>query len=254
MQDGARIAASVVYLLHAQFVPEDRLARLMTDLFGVSLSRAIVGQMSTRAAQRLAGFAVAVRDGVAAAPVKYLDETGFRIGGRTQWLHVAATAGLTFYRVSRKRGSLPAPMSGIAVHDRWKPYYTMPDVQHPLCNAHHLRELQARVDIEGEALAERMQRLPRRACHVARLGGAGEGWLEPRCVALISRRYDAVIAKGLALHETQSALKAKPKLDGSPKLCRPPRRIGHNLLVRLSTRKADVLRFLADPSVPSTNN
>src|SRR5215472_3619542 len=28
----------------------------------------------------------------------------------------------------------------------------------------------------------------------------------------------------------------------------------HNLLLRLSTRKADVLRFLTDPSVPFTNN
>jgi transposase len=37
---------------------------------------------------------------VAAAPVKHLDETGFRIGGKTQWLHIASTIWLTFYRVS----------------------------------------------------------------------------------------------------------------------------------------------------------
>jgi transposase len=42
---------------------------------------------------------------VAGAPVKHLDETGFRIGGKTQWLHVASTALLTFYRVCAKRGS-----------------------------------------------------------------------------------------------------------------------------------------------------
>jgi transposase len=35
---------------------------------------------------------------------------------------------------------------------------------------------------------------------------------------------------------------------------RTPRRVGHNLLLRLSTRKPDVLRFLADPLVPFTNN
>ena len=35
---------------------------------------------------------------------------------------------------------------------------------------------------------------------------------------------------------------------------RPPRRVGHNLLLRLSTRKPDVLRFLADPLVPFSNN
>jgi transposase len=35
---------------------------------------------------------------------------------------------------------------------------------------------------------------------------------------------------------------------------RQPRRTGHNLLLRLSTRKGDLLRFLTDPAVPFTNN
>ncbi|SIR50597.1 transposase [Acidiphilium rubrum] len=35
---------------------------------------------------------------------------------------------------------------------------------------------------------------------------------------------------------------------------RVPRRVGHNLLLRLSTRKPDVLRFLSNPAVPFTNN
>jgi transposase len=30
--------------------------------------------------------------------------------------------------------------------------------------------------------------------------------------------------------------------------------VGHNLVLRLSTRKSDVLRFLTDPRVPFTNN
>ena len=82
-QYGPRVAAAVVYLLHYQFVPEHRLAALMADLFALSLSRASIAQMSARAAQRLAGFADTVRDMVAKAPVKHLDKTGFRIGGRT---------------------------------------------------------------------------------------------------------------------------------------------------------------------------
>ena len=32
------------------------------------------------------------------------------------------------------------------------------------------------------------------------------------------------------------------------------RRTGHNLLLRLTTRKQDTLRFLRDPTVPFTNN
>ena len=77
VQYGARIAAFVVYLMNYQFEPEGRLATLMADLFGVSLSRATIGQMSRRAAERLQGFAEAVRERIVSAPVKHLDETGF---------------------------------------------------------------------------------------------------------------------------------------------------------------------------------
>ena len=95
-------------------------------------------------------FADAVRDRVAAAPIKHMDETGFRTGGKTQWLHIASTILLTFYRVSPRRGSLLAHVTGIVVHDHWKPYYTLKAVLHALCNAHHLRELKALVEIEKE--------------------------------------------------------------------------------------------------------
>src|SRR4030081_3145394 len=86
VQYGARLAAVVVYLLHYQLLPEQRLAMLMADLFGVHLVTATIASMSRSCAARLQGFAAAVRDHVAAAPVKHMDETGFRIGGKTQWL------------------------------------------------------------------------------------------------------------------------------------------------------------------------
>jgi transposase len=91
--------------------------------------------MSRNCAARLQDFTITVRDLVAGAAVKHMDETGFRIGGKTRWLHVACTAFLTFYRVCAKRGSLLANVTGIVVHDHWKPYYTMLGVLHALCNA-----------------------------------------------------------------------------------------------------------------------
>ena len=181
------------------------------------------------------------------APVKHMDETGFRIGGKTQWLHIASTVWLTFYRTAAKRGSLLANVSGIVVHDHWKPYYTMTGVLHALCNAHHLRELKALVEIEKEDWAGKMQRLLRLACHLTNFSHQQRAPLKPSLIALIERRYDAIVAQGLAFHEAQ------PALAKTHRRSRPPRRVGHNLLLRLSIRKSDVLRFLADPSVPFTN-
>ena len=72
--------------------------------------------------------------------------------------------------------------------------------------------------------------------------------MKPGLIALFERCYDAILAQGMAFHAAQPALaRARPR-------GRPPRRVGHNLLWRLSTRKQDVLRFLIDPRVPFTNN
>jgi transposase len=252
VQYGQRVGAFVLYLLHYQLLPEKRLAMLMADLFGVTLVAATIARISRDCATRYGGFADAVRELVAAAAVKHLDETGFRIGGKTQWLHIASTLRLTFYRVSPKRGSLLANVIGIVVHDHWKPYYTLTGVLHALCNAHHLRELKALVEIENEDWARRMQRLLRRACHASNLARERGVPLKPGLIALFERWYDTILADGLAFHDTQPAL-VRAVGEGKRR-GRPPRRVGHNLLLRLSIRKQDVLRFLTDPLVPFSNN
>ena len=203
VQYGARIGAFVLYLLHYQLLPEKRLAGLMADLFGVHLVTATIARISQDCAERFHGFADAVREHVAAAPVKHMDETGFRIGGKTQWLHIASTVWLTFYRISPRRGSLLANVTGIVVHDHWKPYYTLTGVLHALCNAHHLRELKALVEIEKEDWARKMQRLLRRACHARNLAREPGVPLKRSLIALIERCYDTTLAEGLAFHEAQ---------------------------------------------------
>ena len=254
VQYGARIAGIVVYLLHGQFLPEKRLAALMADLFGVQLSTATIAAMSQNCAARFESFATAIYARIAAAAVKHLDETGLRIGGKTQWLHIAATVLLTFYRIASKRGAMPENLTGIALHDHWKPYYTLEGIRHALCNAHHLRELKALVEIEKEDWARKMQRLLRLACHATNLARERGKPLPPRLIALFERRYDAILTEGLAFHAAQPAL-VRPDRTGKAKARgRKRRRVGHNLLLRLSIRKQDVLRFLSDLTVPFTNN
>jgi transposase len=254
VQYGARIAGIVVYLLHGQFLPEKRLAALMADLFGVQLSTATIAAMSQNCAARFESFATAIYARIAAAAVKHLDETGLRIGGKTQWLHIAATVLLTFYRIASKRGAMPENLTGIALHDHWKPYYTLEGIRHALCNAHHLRELKALVEIEKEDWARKMQRLLRLACHATNLARERGKPLPRRLIALFELRYDAILTEGLAFHAAQPAL-VRPERTGKAKAHgRKPRRVGHNLLLRLSIRKQDVLRFLSDLTVPFTNN
>jgi transposase len=95
-----------------------------------------------------------------------------------------------------------------------------------------------------------MQRLLRRACHASNLARQRDIALSPRFIALTGRCYDAILAEGLAFHADQPALVSTARQRRG----RKPRRVGHNLLLRLQSRQADVLSFLSDPDLPFINN
>ena len=165
-----RLMALEVWLRHAQFLPEARLSQVMGVLFGARVSPATLAAMSRRAAARLRCAAAHIQDLAASkARVKHLDETGLRVGGRTRWLHAICTPLLAAYRVSERRGAVLPGVTGVAVHDHWQCYWPMEGVEHALCNAHRLRELQALVEFDKEDWAGRMQQFLRRAWRVARL-------------------------------------------------------------------------------------
>jgi transposase len=142
---GPRVKAKAVYLNAQQLIPEDRVAEVMADVFGAGpLCPASIASWSAAKADELQTVVDPIADRVDRAPVRNLDETGFRVGGKRQWLPTASTLTLTHYCVSGKRGAIPKTLvGGIIVHDHFKPDDTLPDIEHALCNAHHLRELKA---------------------------------------------------------------------------------------------------------------
>lgn len=248
VQYGPNIAAEVAYLAAMQLLPEDRISDLLHDLRRITISAASVAAMIQRKAADLADFADAVGQAVKATAVKHGDETGLRIGSALHWLQIAATTCLTFYLVTLKRGEIIADMTGVLVHDHFKSYFSLDGVLHALCNAHHLRELKALIEIEKEQWAKDMARLLRLACHAANQARGSP--VRASFVAVFTARYRRIVAEGIAFHEAQ------PPLDppGKKKRGRPKRRPGHNLLIRFRDYEDAVLRFLHDPAVPFTNN
>ncbi len=252
-QYGPRVRATAVYLNMQQLIPEDRVAQAMADLFGAAtLCPDSVVAWGKRKAEEFEAAAALIAALVAQAAVRHLDETGFRVAGKGQWLHTASTTALTSYRVSAKRGDLPKGFrGGVIVHDHFKPYYAMPGgVRHALCNAHHLRELKALIDIDKEQWAWQMRDL------LVEANGAVQGAIIEGAAALptpvlrtLIKRYNAIVRRGLAFHRNQPPLARQIGARG-----RAPHRPGHNLLIRLHKFKRDVLRFLTDFAVPFTNN
>ncbi len=252
VQYGPRIRAAAVCLNAQHLIPEDRVGEIMHDLFGAaSLCPASIVAWCERKAKDLAPVVAQIAAWVAGAAVRHLDETGLRIGGRTRWLHTASTAALTQYRVSKTRGAMPGTLRGsVIVHDHFKPYFTLPDVAHALCNAHHLRELKALIDIEKEPWARKMSRLLVRAARrVERAVARGQTALAAGCARRIVSVYDAIVLRGLVFHEAQLPLARRRGARGPA-----AKRVGHNLLERLRVHKTEVLRFVSDFAVPFTNN
>ena len=252
VQYGARVKAAAIYLNMQQLIPEDRVAEVMGDLFGARLlCPASVAAWGAAKAEELKPLTAHIASRIAQAPVRHLDETGFRIGGKTQWLHSASTLALTHYRVTEKRGAVPTTLTGgIIVHDHFKSYYTLLNVKHALCNAHHLRELKALIEIEKEPWAKRMYRVFLKANKAVKRAAEKEMTALPDCVMRrIMRLYDGLVSLGLAFHERQPPLLRRAGARG-----KIPHRPGHNLLIRFRDFKDDVLRFAFNFNVPFTNN
>ena len=248
VQYGERIQNIAVYLQNHQLLPEDRAAEAIKDLFELGMSAATVAAINGRMAEKLTPKIKQIEQVVAAAKIKHLDETGFRVGGKLRWLHVTGTKFLTHYRAEEKRGAMPLNMRGIMVHDHWKPYFKMENVSHALCNAHHLRELKAAHEIDGEEWAGWMVVLLYRMHKVTQRHIFEGTKPDIESENKLMRLYDQILEQGLHDHESLPPLKSKTGRKSSR------RRKGHNLVRRLARCKREVLCFWHDHDVPFTNN
>lgn len=247
VQYGIRIKAISAYLQHQHFLPEDRLSETLKDLYGCPMSPGTIAKTSKSLAQNLSPVVEKLAVSVKSAPVKHLDETGLRISGKTQWLHVVSTETATWYRPCRQRKDLKplGGMTGRVIHDHWKPYFQLEGVSHGLCNAHHLRELKALEEIEQESWAFSMRKLLTLA---NKYRHRYQEAIPQPIVIRLTRLYESILHRGFVFHQSQPPLTRKSNRG------RVKRRIGHNLLLRLKDYASDVLRFLTEPNVPFTNN
>ena len=147
VQSGSGVKGLMVYLMEGQLLPSERVQELLKEVFGCSLSEGTLYNAREQCDEQLAPVAAALKMAMQGAAVGHFDETGLRVKGQLMWLHVASTAGLTYYFIHAKRGRVAMDemdilphFAGISVHDGLSSYAHY-DCDHGLCNAHHLREL-----------------------------------------------------------------------------------------------------------------
>lgn len=113
--------------------------------FGLEVSRGGLYRALARMAGRAEPTYDALVEAARQAPVNGMDETGWKVGGRLQWLHVAVSAQVTVYAILPGRGYeqsvaiLGAGYDGFLTHDGWAPDYRFQFAFHQSCLAHLLK-------------------------------------------------------------------------------------------------------------------
>jgi transposase len=253
VQYGPGVIAVAVYLLVAQHLPVKRVAQLMADLLGSMVSTGWLDTCLSRASTSLTGFRDRLHDALGQAGVVHFDETGSRVAGGLMWTHVACTSLLTCYHLDAKRGQtaidahaiLPALIKPqIALHDGWMPYFKgcYSGVEHALCNAHHLRELDgwAEHDPSRHTWAAGLADLLREGnTLVTQAKINNEEGLPPDTLADLHHRWTKAV---------EAAYTANPPPSGKR---RGPVRA---LIDRLRGGVTEIWRFAHDFTVPFDNN
>lgn len=257
VQYGPQLQAQAVYFNAYHFIPLERTAELFNDLYELPLTEAAVQQAQLDVAQQIAPAVAAVKAQVTQAEVAHFDESGLRVTGRLQWVHVASTGRLTYYGVHPKRGTLAMNAIGIlpdfkgtAVHDALPSYFQYLDATHSLCNSHLLRELQFITERYPQIWASGMTTLLLDVKHaVDEAKQLAQTYLIPERLQAFEERYAALVTQGLEANPAPAQTEPPIKRRGRVKQT-PPK----NLLDRLNAHPREVLAFMYDFKVPFDNN
>jgi len=256
VQYGPRVQQLGVYLRTEQFIPYERSRQFMFDLFGARISTGTLQNMVSNASKRLQEVVAAIKAGLIASEVGHFDESGFYVGGKRHWLHVASTPFRTFYYPHEKRGKKGMDAAGIlpefkgtAVHDGWATYRRYEEAEHALCNAHHLRELTAVEEQDEQHWGYLFRIFLVSAKHaVAQAKAQGQTALSEKKQQQIERIYTQLIEAGLKANPEPAEGWPKGK-RGRPKKTKP-----RNLVERLAKYRRETLTFVYDFKVPFDNN
>ncbi len=238
-------AKSFVVMLNTLFnVPYKKIQLLFEDLFGYPINESTIYSANEKCFDKLQSSEDIIKESIIASTLGHSDESGIRIEGKLQWLHVFSNRLYTHLFVHPNRG-LAAMQSnksalnnfhGWLIHDSYHSYFKFLGINHALCGAHILRELQGVVDAENKKWAGVFHKFFMQVYQMP---------FEERI-----RRKQHIINRYLLICKLGERTEPPPvKTKGRRK-----RTKGRNLVERLIKDKDMILAFAFNDNIPFTNN
>lgn len=143
---GPRLTAAIGLFGSRVYGSHRAIAQVLRQVLGCPVALGSIGARERELSEALAGPCGRLVGQVAGAPVKYVDETGWKTRGRGEHLFVAATAGATVFRVQKSRHRpalgrlLNGTLTGVFCTDRFTIYDQVPLDRRGLCWAHLKRD------------------------------------------------------------------------------------------------------------------
>jgi transposase len=240
-QLGPNVHAILAILNKQLGLSHGKSVKLLGTLFEeLTIARGTSARSIARTAERCTPAYERLRQDIRGSPQVVPDETGWRVGGRTAWLHAFVGRRETCYVIDPTRSHAPAEQllgldwSGTLVHDGWSVYDWFTQAAHQQCLGH----LQRRCEELLETAVRGAVRLPR-----AVLG------LIDRAYALRRAwRGHRLNGDDLAMHGLGLACELEQLAQGRFTY-QPNRRLAGHLL----KHAMHWFWFLIDPTIDATN-
>jgi transposase len=232
---GRSVEELVVFLHYTQAVGYARLASMMDNVFGVTLSEGAIANMLSRARERFLNESATITETVKSSPVICSDETSARVEGRNWWEWVFVGEGAVLHHIvpSRAKAVVTGLMDGVT------PLVWVSDLygaqqghgrDWQVCLAHQLRDVQYAIDDGDNVLSPRLKRLLLRATSIGRRRDRLRDATLRQYASDLERRLDRVMA------------------------LEPRGKAGHKIKRRMMRIRAHLFVFVTNRAVPATNN
>lgn len=171
---GPNLRAFAIYLRASHAVSFERLAQLMSDLLGLSISEGALVNILSHSSKVFGEQFERIRTNLLASSILQSDETGMRVGKKTWWAWVFHHDKECCFVIQPSRGKdvveafLDGHRPDFWVSDRFGAQMGWATKEHQVCLAHLLRDVQYAIDAGDNCFAPSVARLLRNACAIGR--------------------------------------------------------------------------------------